>query len=141
MKLRTAAALSLALLAVPAVASADSKLEGVWHMDVKKTVDAMTARGTLPPDQLKEMSAMVAEMAKAFSLKFVGNRLEANTGEDVTKCDWSWGKDDEVVTKNCLDGAGKANDLDPATEMIQWKDGALLLINKPENMTMTFRRD
>jgi hypothetical protein len=140
MKFRTALALSFALWAVPAVAFADAKLEGTWSLDVPATVKLMTAKQPLPPDQLKAMTDEMGKMSQQFSLTFVGQQLQANTGEDVTKCDWSWGEDDEVVTKNCLNSKGKPNDLEPEREAIQLKGSALHLINKAEDNAIVFRR-
>lgn len=140
MKLFTALGLSVALLAVPTLASADAKVEGTWVIDVKATMATVTAAQTLPPDQLQAMTQEMTQMSQTTSITFIGNRLEADMGSDVTKCDWSWGNGGEILPKNCLDGSGKPNDLDPERESIEWKGGALYLHSKPDNVSMVFKR-
>lgn len=128
-----------AMLAAPASAFADTKVEGQWRLDVAATVAAAKASGQMPPDALKKMEADLAGMGESFSLSFTGPRLQAIAGPSTTNCTWAWA-DDYVVPSQCLDQKGKPNDLDPEKQAIRFLGKEIHLIDKPSGMALILRR-
>ncbi len=133
-------ALAGALALAPLAALADAKVEGQWHLDVTATIAAVKATGKVPDQDLAKMQADLGQIGKDFSLTFAGAKLRAATGQDVINCDWSWGKDGEVLPSKCLDQTGKANDMDPAHEAIRLVGSNLHLIDKDAGLALVFRR-
>ncbi|MCF4164164.1 hypothetical protein L2U69_00715 [Zavarzinia compransoris] len=134
------AAVAAAVLGLCAGAPARAAdIEGRWTLDLEATLKA--ASETVGPDDIKRMRNDLSAMASGFAMTFAGKALEVVAGDTVTRCDWAMGKDGYVLPSNCLDQAGKENDLDPEREAIRIERGVVRLIDKPSGLALILQRD
>lgn len=134
------AAVVAAALGICAAAPAfAADIEGRWTLDLEATLKA--ASKTVAPADIERMRQDLSAMAGGFAMTFSGNSLEVVAGDTVTRCDWTMGKDDYVLPSNCLDQAGKENDLDPEREAIRIQRGTVHLVDKPSGLALIMMRE